>query len=120
MGKLIQFPRQRPGKKWSPAEILAIKDPCDTSEAQRERSGIAATKAKAIEAPKRQKKKADRKRQIIQILDAGEERSVSELMYPIGDRIGRQTVADYLTELQAEGLVYRVGKFWISTKGLED
>ncbi|MEG3899782.1 MULTISPECIES: hypothetical protein [unclassified Microcoleus] len=120
MGNLIQFPRQRPGKKWSPAEILAIKDPCDTSQAQRERSGIAATKAIAAEAPKREKKKADRKRQIIKLLDAGEEQTIASLISRIGDRISRQTVADCLTELEAEGLVYRIGRLWISTRSLEE
>lgn len=120
MGQIIEFPRKNPYRKWSPSEILGIKDPCDTGPAQRERSGIAAAKARAAETPKREKKKADRKREIIQILDAGEEQTIASLINSIGDRIGRQTVADYLTELEAEGLVYRVGRFWISTKGLED
>jgi len=61
MGKLIQFPRQRPGRKWSPAEILAIPEPLDTRElTRRERSRIATTNKIASEAGTRDRKRAKR------------------------------------------------------------
>ena len=126
MGKLIQFPRQRSGRKWSPAEILAIsdailKEPLDTRElARQERSQIATTKKIAAEAGKRKNKKAKRKAAITDILDGGQQWTIAVLMRLVGDRTGepisRTTVTALLKELEAEGQAFNINQFfWKST-----
>lgn len=118
MSNITQLPRGNPNHRWSPAEILAIKDSTDISEVRREQAGKAASFAIANQAPKRAKKKAMKKAQIVEILDAGEERSVRELAGLIGN-ISTTSVSQYLKELETEEKVDKIGSFWISTQGLE-
>jgi DNA-binding transcriptional ArsR family regulator len=118
MNNTTQLPRGNPNRKWGPGEILGIKDSTDISEIRRERAGKAATLTIANQAPKRAKKKATTKTQIMEILDAGGERSTRDLAGLI-DGISINSVSQYLKELKAEEKVYKVGAFWISTQGLE-
>jgi len=121
MGKLIQFPRQRPGRKWSPAEILAIKEPLDTRELTRqERSRIATTKAIEATAGKRVSKREKRKNAIADILGATKHKlTVAMLMQLVGDRIGekvsRTTMTELLKELEDEGRCGNTNRFWWKT-----
>jgi hypothetical protein len=120
MNKIIQFPRQRPGKKWSPAEILAIKEPLDTREITRqERSRIATTNKIASEACRRDRKRAKRKKAITDILDSGQQWTVSVLMRLVGERTGqsvsRTTVTALLKELEGEGRCSNTNQFWWKT-----
>ncbi len=120
MGKLIQFPRQQPGRKWSPAEILAIKEPLDTRElARQERSRIATTNKIASEAGRRDRKRAKRKKAIADILDGGQQWTVSVLMRLVSDRTGqsvsRATVTQLLKELEDEGRCGNTNRFWWKT-----
>jgi len=120
MGKLIQFPRQRPGRKWSPAEILAIKEPRDTRElARQERSPIATTNKIASEAGRRDRKRAKRKKAIADILDDGQQWTVSVLMRLVGEQTGqsvsRATVTELLKELEDEGRCGNTNQFWWKT-----
>jgi predicted transcriptional regulator YheO len=117
MGDIIQFPRPHPSKKWSPVEILAIKEPHDTREQVRqERSRIATTKKIADEAGARQKKRAKRKQAIVDILNAGGTWTIALLMRLVGDRTGgqisRATVTEILKELETEGRVQNADQFW--------
>lgn len=119
MGKLIQFPRHHPGRKWSPTEILAIREPPDTrQEVRQERSRIATTKAIQATAGNRERKKATRKKAIAGILDNGQW-TITVLVRLIGEHTGesinRTTVTNLLKELEAEGLATRSGLFWTST-----
>ena len=120
MGKLIQFPRQRLGRKWSPAEILAIKEPLDTRElARQERSRIATTNKIASEACRRDRKRAKRKKAIADILDDSQQWTVSVLMRLVGERTGqsvsRTTVTELLKELEDEGRCGNTNRFWWKT-----
>jgi hypothetical protein len=120
MDKLIQFPRQRPGRKWSPAEILAIKEPLDTRElARQERSRIATTNKIASEAGTRDRKRAKRKKAITDILDGGQQWTVSVLMRRVSERTGqsvsRTTVTALLKELEGEGRCSNTNQFWWKT-----
>ncbi len=121
MGNLIQFPRHHPGRKWNPAEILAIKDEPDTrSQRTRELNKIATTRAIAAADSKRKSKKAKRKKAIANILDQGKEWTIAVLMRLVGDRTGEQisrtTVTEILKELEAEGRAYSINQFWKSTQ----
>lgn len=119
MSNITQLPCPNPRRRWAPDEILGIKDPSGTTtEVRRERAAKAATVAIANQAPKRAQKKAAIKTQIVEILDAGEERSIRELTGLIGD-VSTNSISQYLKELEAEGKVYKIGSFWISTQGLE-
>lgn len=120
MSKLIQFPRQRPGRKWSPAEILAIKEPLDTRELTRqERSRIATTKKIASEAGRRDRKRAKRKKVIADILDDGQQWMVSVLMRLVSEQTGqsvsRATITELLKELEDEGRCDNTNRFWWKT-----
>jgi len=120
MGELIQFPRQKPGRKWSPSEILAIKEPLDTRElARQERSRIATTKKIASEASGRDRKRAKRKKAIADILDDGQQWTVSVLMRLVGEQTGqsvsRATVTELLKELEDEGRCGNTNRFWWKT-----
>ena len=120
MDKLIQFPRQRPGRKWSPAEILAIKEPLDTRElARQERSRISTTKAIAAKAGERERKRARRKKMIDDILAGGQQWTITVLMRLVGDQTGEQvsrtTVTELLKELEAEGRACNTNQFWWKT-----
>ena len=122
MGDIIQFPRQRPGRKWSPEEILAIKEPPDTRTLVRqERSRIATTKAIAAATDKRASKRAKRKKAIADILNTGQQWTVTVLMRLVGDRTGEQvsrtTVTELLKELESEGCACNTHQFWKSTQG---
>ncbi len=124
MGTLIQFPRQRPGRKWSPAEILAIKEPPDTRQQLRqERSRIATTKTIEAAAGKRASKRAKRKKAIADILDTGQQWTITVLMRLVGDRtseqVSRTTVTELLKELEAEGCACNTHQFWKSTQGFD-
>jgi hypothetical protein len=100
MGKLIQFPRQKPGRKWSPEEILTLKEPLDTREQVRqERSRIATTKKIAAEAGKREKKRAKRKKAITDLLNAGGTWTIALLMWLVGDRTGEKVSRTTVTEI---------------------
>lgn len=117
MGELIQFPRQKPGRKWSPSEILAIREPLDTrQQVRQERSRIATTKKIADGADKRQSKRAKRKQAIANILNSGGTWTIVLLMQLVGDRtdgqISRTTVTELLKELEAEGLACNADQFW--------
>lgn len=120
MGKIIQFPRHQPDKKWGPTEILAIKDPHDVRlEMRKERSRIATTQKIADSAGDRATKRAKRKQLIVEILANGQPWTIAVLMRLVGDRTGqpvsRATVAKILKDLQTEGLVKRAGVLWSST-----
>lgn len=120
MGKLIQFPRKNPYRKWSPEEILAIEEPPDTRTLVRqERSRIATTKAIESAASERANKRAKRKQAIVDILDTGQQWTVTVLMRLVGDRIGEQvsrtTVTELLKELEAEGRACNTNQFWRET-----
>jgi hypothetical protein len=120
MTNLIQFPRHHPGRKWSPAEILAIKEPLDTRELMRqERSRIATTNKIASEACRRDRKRAKRKKAIADILDDGQQWSVSALMRLVGEQAGqsvsRTTVTELLKELRDEGRCSNTNRFWRKT-----
>lgn len=117
MGELIQFPRKNPYRRWSPSEILAIKEPPDTrQQVRQERSRIATTKKIAAEAGKRQKKRAKRKQAIADILSTGQQWTISVLMRLVGDRtdesISRTTVTELLKELESEGRATNENQFW--------
>ena len=119
MGEIIQIPRQQPGRKWSPTEILAIKEPPDTRKLVRqERSRIATTKAIASAADKRASKRAKRKKAITDILNTGQQWTVTVLVRLIGDatgeKVSRTTVTELLQELEAEGRACNTHQFWKS------
>jgi transposase len=120
MSNIIQLPRQRPGRKWSPAEILAIKEPLDTREiARQERSRIATTHKIASETGRRDRKRAKRKKAIADILDDGQQWTVSALMRLVGEQTGqsvsRTTVTELLKELKDEGQCGNTNRFWWKT-----
>ena len=119
MGDVIQLPRQHPGRRWSPTEILAIKEPHDTGQQVRqERSRIATTKKIAEGAGKRQSKRARRKKAIADILstDPNQKWTVTVLMGVTSkwtrQRVSRATVTELLKELEAEGLACNINQFW--------
>lgn len=122
MGQLIQFPRKNPYRRWSPGEILAIKEPPDTrQQVRQERSRIATTKKIAAEAGQRQKKRAKRKQAIADILANGQHWTITVLMRLVGEQTGEQvsraTITELLKELETEGRVYNINQFWKSTQG---
>ena len=103
MGELIQFPRRNPYRKWSPTEILAIKEPPDTRALVRqERSRIATRKTIAEAVGKRASKRAKRKKAIADILEAGQRWTISVLMRLVSQQlkesISRATVTELLKE----------------------
>lgn len=121
MGNLIQFPRHHPGKKWSPIEILAIKEePSERIKRAQERSRIATTQTIAAADGKRKTKRAKRKKAIADILDTGQQWTITVLMRLVGDRTGEQisraTVTEILKELEAEGRAYSINQFWKSAQ----
>lgn len=125
MAKIIQFPRKNPYRRWSPEEILAIKEPPDTRALVRqERSRIATTKAIASAAEKRASKRAKRKKAIADILNTGQQWTVTVLMRLVGDRTGekvsRAAVTELLKELEAEGCACNTHQFWKSTQGFNE
>jgi len=62
MTKIIQLPRPLPEKRWSPSEILALKEPADSrAKYRQERSTLGATEAVAANATNREKRKAKRR-----------------------------------------------------------
>ena len=117
MDNIIQFPRKNPYRKYSPEEILAIKEPPDTRTLVRqERSRIATTKTIAAAVGKRASKRAKRKKAIADILNTGQQWTITVLMRLVGDRTGeevsRTTVTELLKELEAEGCVCNTHQFW--------
>ena len=69
MTKIIQLPRPLPEKRWSPSEILALKEPADSrAKYRQERSTLGATEAVAANATNREKRKAKRKKAIVDTL----------------------------------------------------
>lgn len=126
MTNIIQFPRPLPERKWSPSEILALKEPPDSSAIYRqERARIASTKAIAASAAERERKKAKRKKAIADILSGGRQWwTVTVLMRLVkagtGEPISRTTVTALLKELEEEGTAIAVNnvyghQFWKST-----
>ena len=121
MSNLIQFPRHHPGRRWSPAEILAIEDEPDTRSRQtRELNKIATTRAIAAADGKRKSKRSKRKKAISDILNQGQEWTITVLMRLVSDRTGEQisrtTVTEILKELEAEGRAYSINQFWKSAQ----
>lgn len=121
MGELIQFPRKNPYRRWSPEEILAIKEPPDTRTLVRqERSRIATTKAIASAADRRASKRAKRKKAIADFLGTGQPLTIAMLMRLVGERTGekvsRTTVTELLKELEAEGCACNSHQFWKTTQ----
>lgn len=118
MGDIIQLPRKNPYRKLSPAEILAIKDPTDTAEAQRQRwaAGRAGGQSKAA---KKRTGKAAAKSQILEILGDGQPKSIRAISESIDCRISRNTVSRYLKELEREGRIYKIHSLWSAAEVFE-
>lgn len=112
---ITRLPSTNTDRRWSPAEILSIKDPCDTGAIQKERAGKSAAVAIAKQAPGRAKKKAAMKSQIVEILKTGDLQTVRGLARQLGD-ISTNTVALYLRELEGEGLACRKGAVWMGAE----
>ncbi len=126
MGNIIQFPRPNPRRKWSPTEILAIKEePDERIRQSRERSRVATTQKIASDAGKRADKRAERKQVIVNLLADGQQWTVARLMRMIECRtrepISRTTVSALLKELEAEGRASNTNQFWstVSTTNLK-
>jgi hypothetical protein len=120
MNNIIQFPRSNPWHKWSPAEILVLKEePDDRTRQRQERSRIATTQKIAAEAGKRENKRARRKQEIAKILANGKQWTIAHLMRLVerqtNEPISRTTVAALLKELEAEGRATNSNKFWFTT-----
>jgi hypothetical protein len=123
MDNIIQLSRHHPGKKWNPAEILAIKEEPDTrSQKTRDLNRIATTKAIAAAGGKRKRKKEKRKKAIADILGTGQQWTITVLMRLVSDRTGehvsRATVTEILKELEAEGRAENINQFWKSANDL--
>ena len=113
MTKIIQFPRPLPGRRWSPSEILAIKEPADSrAKYRQERSALGATEAVTANATNQEKRKAKRKKAIIDTLAGQRSWTVTALAGAVcnftGEAISRTTVMGLLRELENEGLVVRI------------
>jgi len=121
MTKIIQFPRPNPRCKWSPSEILAIKEePDERFRQSRERSLITTRETIASGAGKRENKRTERKQVIVDILSDGQQWTVARLMWLIEYRtrqpISRATVVLLLQELKTEGRANNFNQFWKSTE----
>ena len=118
MGSIIQFiPRPNPTRRWSPAEILAIKDePDDKLQQSRERSRIAIAQKVASGAGKRESRRAKRKQELANLLSDGQQWTIARLVrlveYRTGQPISRTTVTLLLKELEAEGQASNNNRFW--------
>ena len=76
---ITQIPSANIRRQWSPAEILAIKDPLDTGRVQKLRAGKAAAVAIAKRAPGRAKRKILVKAEIVEIFKTGEKQTIRGL-----------------------------------------
>jgi|GEM_PF-3302904 len=122
MVKIIQFPRPLPERRWSPSEILALKEPADSrTKYRQERSALGATEAVAANATNREKRKAKRKKAIVDTLADQRPWTVTALAEAVrsftGEAISRTTVMGLLRELKNEGLAARINnksdtEFW--------
>jgi hypothetical protein len=124
MGHIIQFPRPNPRRRWSPEEILAIKEePDDKLRQSRERSRIGSTQKIASEASKREAKKVERKEVIADVLSDGQQWTVARIMrlveYRTRQPISRTTVTALLKELETEEKVSHVNQFWFNRTHLK-
>jgi hypothetical protein len=113
MTKIIQFPRPLPERRWSPSEILALKEPADSrAKYRQERSALGVTKAVAANATNREKRKAKRKKAIADTLADQRSWTVTALAEVVGnftgEAISRTTVMVLLRELENEGLAARI------------
>lgn len=113
MTKIIQFPRPLPERRWSPSEILAIKEPADSrAKYRQERSALGVTEAVAANATNREKRKAKRKKTIVDTLADQRPWAVAALTKAVanftGEAISRTTVMGLLRELENEGLTARI------------
>jgi hypothetical protein len=120
MGHIIQFPRPNPQRKWSPGEILAIKEePEDNLRQRQERSRIATREKIASETGKRERKRANRKQIITDILEDGQKWTIARLMrmieYRTREPISRTTVTALLKELKEEGRASNINQFWFKS-----
>jgi len=113
MTKIIQLPRPLPEKRWSPSEILAIKEPTDSrAQYRQEQSALRATKAVAANATNREKRREKRKKAIVDTLADQQSWTVTALAGAVGrftgEAISRTTVMGLLRELENEGLTARI------------
>jgi hypothetical protein len=113
MTKIIQFPRPLPERRWSPSEILAIKEPADSrAKYRQERSALGVTQAVATNATNREKRKAKRKEAIVDTLADQKPWTVTALAEVVcsftGEALSRTTVMGLLRELENEGLTARI------------
>ena len=113
MTKIIQFPRPLPERRWSPSEILALEEPADSrAKYRQERSASGATEAVAANATNREKRKAKRKKAIVDTLADQRSWTVTTLTGAVcsftGEAISRTTVMGLLRELENEGLTARI------------
>jgi hypothetical protein len=122
MTKIIQFPRPLPGRRWSPSEILAIKEPVDNrAKYRQEQSALGATEAVMRNATNREKRRVKRKKAIIDTLADQRLWTITALAWAVGsftgEAISRTTVRGLLRELESEGLVAKIknksdSEFW--------
>jgi len=120
MGNLIQFPRPNPRRKWSPSEILGIKEePDERLQQSRERSVIATREKIASEAGKRERTRSQRKQELENLLGNGQQWTVTRLIrmieYHFCQPISRTTLVRLLKELEAEGRVSNTNHLWSKT-----
>jgi hypothetical protein len=113
MTKIIQFPRPLPGRRWSPSEILAIKEPADSrAKYRQERSALGVTEAVAANATNREERREKRKKAIVDTLADQRLWTVIDLTTAVGsftgETISHTTVMGLLRELENEGLTARV------------
>jgi hypothetical protein len=113
MTKIIQFPRPLPERRGSPSEILAINEPANSrAKYRQERSALGVTQAVAPNATNREKRKAKRKKAIVDTLADQRLWTVTALAGAVGsftgEAISRTTVMGLLRELENEGLAARI------------
>lgn len=86
---------------------------------RQERSRIATTNKIASETCRRDRKRVKRKKAIADILDDGQQWTVSALMWLVGEQTGqsvsRTTVTELLKELRDEGRGSNTNRFWWKT-----
>ena len=113
MTKIIQFPRPLPERRWSPSEILALKEPADSrAKYRQEQSALGTTEAVAANATNREKRKAKRKKAIVDTLADERPWTVTVLAETVrsftGKAISRTTVMGLLRELENEDSAARI------------
>jgi hypothetical protein len=109
---ITYLPRYHVGSRWSPEEILAVKLPSDIREKSRQNSATEMRKAVAAQAGKRASKKAERKNRILSFITSRQELTTTDLLSLMGEKVNRTTIYELAKELEAEGLIYKVGWNW--------